>query len=325
MSTAHRLASLIGEAVACHLTNVWTPPSTAATPQTLHNPNGKGLTVSTDLFFDLAPVVRLAEHATTAATHAVDPAGLTDSNTPALWLVKGADGVWLASNGLPALPVDVLGPDAGTARVFARGWAPGNPALGSRLSALDLDPITVIGASGQPLDTLRPLLDAGHERLRITVHPGGGSLLRVNDQERDGDTGQDPEPVTAWLRAETGEDITGRPWRDDLDHPCRAHVELAELLDEVADSLQEETDALLATLHDLSGMAGQAATDLDRHGWTSGGLLAGRTLAQHAPLARHEILRNLATQLYAAWRNTRVDCGGCHPVRAAGDDATTVG
>jgi hypothetical protein len=60
--------------------------------------------MTTDFFFDLAPVVRLAEHATAAPTHAVDPAGLTGSETPALWLVKGTDGVWLASNGLPPCP-----------------------------------------------------------------------------------------------------------------------------------------------------------------------------------------------------------------------------
>jgi hypothetical protein len=77
---------------------------------------------------------------------------------------------------------------------------------------------------------------------------------------------------------------------------------------------------LLASLHDLHSVAEHAATDLDSDGWTRGGPLAGQALAQHASLARHEILRNLATQLYAAWRNTRIDCGGCHPARAASDD-----
>jgi hypothetical protein len=274
----------------------------------------------TDFFFDLAPVVRLAKHATAAPTHAVDAAGLTDDTTPALWLVKGTDGVWLASNGLPALPVNVLAPDAGNARVFAHGWAPGNPALNRRLHMLNLDTITVVGAIGQPIDALAPLLRAGHDRLRITVHPGGGSWLQVNDQDRNNGTGQAPDAVSSWLRAETGDDITVRPWRDDVNHPCRAHVELAELLDEVGDSLQEETDGLLASLNDLRGVAGQAAADLDRDGWTRGGPLAGRALVQHASLARHEILPNLATQLYAAWRNTRVDCGGCHPAGAASDD-----
>jgi hypothetical protein len=55
-----------------------------------------------------------------------------------------------------ALPVNVLAPDAGNARVFARGWAPGNPALSRRLSTLDLDAITVVGAVGQPIDALTP-------------------------------------------------------------------------------------------------------------------------------------------------------------------------
>jgi hypothetical protein len=179
----------------------------------------------TDFFFDLAPVVRLAEHATAAPTHAADPAGHTNSETPALWLVKGTDGVWLASNGLPALPVNVLAPDTGNARVFARGWAPGNPALSRRLHMLDLEAITVVGAIGQPIDALASLLQAGHDRLRITVYPGGGSWLQVNDQDRDNGTGQAPDLVTSWLRAETGDDITVRPRRDDVDHPCRAHVE----------------------------------------------------------------------------------------------------
>jgi hypothetical protein len=62
-----------------------------------------------DVRFDLRAVVKLAEHAAAAAGH-VHPAG-TGRTGPALVLHGSTDGIWLKSNGLPALDDPFL-PDA---------------------------------------------------------------------------------------------------------------------------------------------------------------------------------------------------------------------
>jgi hypothetical protein len=272
----------------------------------------------TNLYFDLAPVVRLANHAIAAATHAVDPAGLTDADTPALWLVTETDGIWLVSNGLPVLPVDVLRPDIAPARVFARSWEPDSPALAGRLAAHDLAPITVIHAPAQPINALPALLSEGHQRLRIAVAHGGVRMW-VDKLELDPDAGQPTDAVATWLRAELGDSITGRPWRDGPEQPCRAHAELAALLDEAADTLQEGTILLTQALRGLRDASADAAAELSARGWASDRNLMARTINQHRIQAQHEMVRNLLVQLYTAWRNTHTDCGGCHPTPPTGD------
>ncbi|RSM65104.1 hypothetical protein DMB66_17660 [Actinoplanes sp. ATCC 53533] len=276
----------------------------------------------TDLYFDLAPAVRLAEHALAAPGHAADPAGLSAPDIPALWLVTGDDGIWLASNGLPGLAVDVLDPAAGASRVFAHGWAPGDPALPGRLATLDLRPVTVIGVLAEPIDVLPDLLRAGHRRLRLTVD-GAWSTVRVDDPRPDDITGEPTDPVTNWLQDALGQTVTGRPWRADLGHQCRAHAGLARLLDKVADAFDDQTSSLLAITHDLSQHARDAATDLARHGWTSTATLPAQLLAQHDLQSRHEVLRNLLAQLYATWHDSRTGSGCCRPV--SDGDQTTAG
>lgn len=260
----------------------------------------------TDLYFDLAPAARLAEHALAAPGHAVDPEGLGAPDIPALWLISGDDGIWLASNGVPWLPVDVLNPAAGASRVFAHGWAPGDPALPGRLATLDLRPATVIGVLADPIDVLPHLLRAGHRRLRITVD-GAWSTLRVDDPRSDEITGESTDPVTNWLRDALGQTVTGRPWRVDLGHPCRAHAGLARLLDGVADTLDEQTGSLLDIAHDLGQRTRDAATDLARHGWTGIATIPAQLLAQHDLQTRHEAQRGLLTLLYATWNDLRTD------------------
>jgi hypothetical protein len=133
-----------------------------------------------DLYFDLAPAARLAEHGLAAARHAVDPDGLSAHDTPALWLVNDDDGIWLACNGLPGLPVDVLDSAAGASWIFAHGWASGRPRTARPARGARPAPVTVIGVLGQPIDALREPLRGGRRRLRITVD-GACSTLRVED------------------------------------------------------------------------------------------------------------------------------------------------
>ena len=77
---------------------------------------------TTDLYFDLEAVLRLAEHAAAAPEHAQSYSE-ADSKTPcpgALMLVKD-EGVYLMSNGLPGPALD------GSHVVFAHGWTPDSP------------------------------------------------------------------------------------------------------------------------------------------------------------------------------------------------------
>ncbi|WP_281906093.1 hypothetical protein [Phytohabitans aurantiacus] len=264
---------------------------------------GNRTTMSINLYFDLAPVALLAEHALAAPSHAVDPDRLSDPAMPTLWLVKGAHGIWLASNGLPGIPIDVLVPDADTSRVFAHGWAPGDPALPGRLATLDLRTITVIGVFGQPIDDLPDLLRQDHTQLRITVH-GAFSTLSVDaDPQPDPITGEPTDPITNWLKAALGQTVTGRPWRADLDHPCPARCEIARLLDEAAAALSEATDSMRPIAHDLAERSRDTATDLTREGWTNITDIAALALAAHTAQARQEILRNHLAQLHTAWHH----------------------
>jgi hypothetical protein len=266
--------------------------------------------MSTDLFFDLAPVAQLAEHALAAPTHAVDPHRLNDPAMPALWLIKGAYGIWLSSNGLPGILIDVLAPDADLSRVFAHGWAPGDPALPCRLAALDLHTVTVIGVFGQPIEDLPDWLRQGHTRLRITVD-GFFATLRVDDPQPDLFTGEPTDPITNWLNAALGQTVTGRPWRADLDHPCHARSEIARLLDHAAETLSEQTDSLRGIAHDLADRCRDTATDLTHQGWTGTTGIAALAHAAHTAQAQQEIMRDRLARVYAAWHHLPND-SGCH-------------
>jgi len=81
--------------------------------------------MSTYLWFDLAGVLRLADHAVNATAHRRLP-WETDAHGPCpgglVWTT--ADGIWLSSTGLPVGPHD---PAGGDLVVYAEGWGPGCP------------------------------------------------------------------------------------------------------------------------------------------------------------------------------------------------------
>lgn len=135
------------------------------------------------LLFDLPTVVRLANHAATAALHRA-PA------CPALLLASSSNGVCLTSSGLPALPA--LAGQPGTLRemaAFAGQCQPGTP--WSQQPYLPETPVAMPLPLYEPLrhpliTQLRSGAAAGYTTLRVLLTDSGINLAVGRRRSRTG-------------------------------------------------------------------------------------------------------------------------------------------
>jgi hypothetical protein len=81
--------------------------------------------VATDLYFNLAQALRLAEHAVAAPQQSPSFSEHTDGRRCPGGLAWITDwGIYLMSTGLPGLRVDPDDPDSANVVVYAEGWGP---------------------------------------------------------------------------------------------------------------------------------------------------------------------------------------------------------
>jgi hypothetical protein len=145
---------------------------------------------TTDLFFDLPAVLRLAEHAATAPEHA--PSYIEDADNiacPGALVFVADDGVYLMSSGRPGPRHDQGGHHA----AFAHGW-PAGTRRDPRRTHLGGDDFAEHLHLTEPFNdqggTLLDLLRAGHDK-------GHGYLvLKVGDTAFDIAISRDGPPDT---------------------------------------------------------------------------------------------------------------------------------
>jgi hypothetical protein len=114
---------------------------------------------STDLYFDLALALRLAEHAHAAPQHAPSLSEGQDRSTcPGGLVWVGDQGIYLMSTGLPKIPGDDGTPNL---VAYAHGWGPNDEHRSTAETHLGDDDF------------------AEHLHLHEPLGPGGASLLNL--------------------------------------------------------------------------------------------------------------------------------------------------
>jgi hypothetical protein len=134
---------------------------------------------STDLYFDLAATLRLAEHTVACTAHSPSLGEQAD-NEPCPggleWVYD--DGTYLTSTGLPSLLVDPHDPTSPHVAVYAEGWGPGSDRTWLAFTHVGTDDgvehlhLTTTGNADEPplIDVLRAAATAGCRYLVLSVH-----------------------------------------------------------------------------------------------------------------------------------------------------------